>query len=85
MTELPRDEGQTPLRDTGVQARADAPELARTNANAVAWRLGPPEIESSPKLNLPPRRKDSFRAKCWWDGRWSRSVSYFGVRIASPP
>lgn len=81
MTELPRDEGQTPLRETGVQASADAPEL-RTDELQSPWRGDwGHEVGRAPEAELPVSRERLFSRKVLVGWALLTLALYFGVRL----
>ena len=82
MTELPRDEGQTPLRETGVQARADAPELPADELQ-TPWRgdWGHPELSRVPEAEPPVTKERLFSRKVLVGWALFALALYFGVRL----
>ncbi len=84
MTELPRDEGQNPLRETGVQARADAPELPSDELQ-TPWRgdWGHPELTRVPEAESPVMKERLFSRKVLVGWAALTLALYFGVRLVT--
>lgn len=82
MTELPRDEGQTPLRETGVQASAEAPEL-RTDELQSPWRgdWGHREVGRVPEPETPVVKERLFSRKVLVGWALLALALYLGVRL----
>jgi hypothetical protein len=81
MTELPRDEGQTPLRETGVQARADAPELPADELQ-TPWRGDwGHEVGRAPEAEPPVIKERLFSRKVLVGWALLTLALYFGVRV----
>lgn len=84
MTELPRDEGQNPLRETGVQARADVPELPADELQ-TPWRgdWGHPELTRVPEAESPVMKERLFSRKVLVGWAALTLALYFGVRLVT--
>lgn len=82
MTELPRDEGQNPVLETGVQARADAPELPADELQ-TPWRgdWGHPELSRVPEAEPPVMKERLFSRKVLVGWALLTLPLYFGVRL----
>ena len=82
MTGLPPDERQTPLRQTGVQRGAGAPDL-RTEDLQTPWRGDwGHELSQFPEAEPPARREPLFSRKVLIGWAVLTLALYFGVRIA---